>query len=159
MAYYLPDKFVFLAHPRCASRAIGNAIKSMGGLRVGNHHGPLGRPFTEPSFCVIRHPLDLLVSFYCLPRVGKGEEFDTWLKEYSHPNLEKDGRLFYYSEVADTIIPYCDLKRRLFKEFGIMLIKEIGVSENKPSTTPSSEEIARDRWPLDFKFWDEFSKS
>lgn len=58
--------YIYLAHPRTASQATGQAIIAMGGKKVGSHHGGTKtRPFPINSVLLttVRNPYDVAVSW------------------------------------------------------------------------------------------------
>lgn len=104
--------WIFQAHPRTASTAIEAAL---GGEPSPRHHDWLEPTAGEKTFCVVRNPFDVMVSWWLLNGGGDLTEF---IQTYAHSDLEHDGLLFYHAPRCDEVLFYEHLRwdlSRLFK--------------------------------------------
>jgi hypothetical protein len=112
MAVRIPNKLVFLEHPRTASTSIREALRKIGGQPVKRHSFIKARS-DEKTMVVVRNPYDILVSWWLI--VGEREgyrSFRHFLLESRHRELmTKNGELFYYSDHADFVLHYETLAR------------------------------------------------
>jgi hypothetical protein len=139
--YVLDDpKLVYLAQPRCASRAIAHYMKELGARSYGTHHEADLETLTEYRdrgyrvFTVARNHWDMVASWWCINR-GKhqtnGVEGFTWDPPWdefyiSWPtdlairnHYEKPHRMYWlYQGLADIVIRYEWLQGGLDMLFG-----------------------------------------
>ncbi len=106
MSVRVVDHIVFQAHPRTASMAIEAAL---GGEPSAKHHGWIDGP--EPTVCVIRNPFDVMVSWFLLN--PDWDDLTSFICDYQHSELEKDGQLFYHAPKCTWIIGWENLEFEL----------------------------------------------
>lgn len=110
----LLNNVLFLEHPRTGSTSVREALKKLGGKPYPRHQDPgLG----VMRVTTLRNPLDLLVSWWLI--VGERDGFDTFedfITHSQHPNMVRDGRLFYFE--ADCYMRFEELEH----DFRAMLI-------------------------------------
>jgi len=99
----------FICHPRTGSSALGHVLRSHSGFtKIGNHHS-LRPNELDPSWtiaCVVRNPLDMLVSWFYYHRHFDGggfQEFLYWFHE--NPCIWVQWGLLYG-------LPYCNYTLR-----------------------------------------------
>lgn len=99
---------VYVANPRTASRAVGEALTTHAGFTMmGSHHSTDGIPDGALVFTAVRNHYDALVSLWYSMHGGLPFEprFLDWYPhhiafEYPH------GRLFPYTDLADITVRY-----------------------------------------------------
>jgi hypothetical protein len=81
MAYFIQGSrhpVVFLANPRTGSNAVANALQTMGGVAIGEHHEePDDYPDDALIVHTVRNHLDVLISYWI--RKAKGYTFPEFI--------------------------------------------------------------------------------
>lgn len=163
----VPDKFVFLATPRTASRAITEALLKKYPNAISeyprNHHDPAPDTNELPVYTVIRNPYDQLLSWYShvvMKRDPKNRqsvfEFaSTYENPMFFPKYNKY-RLNIHAEQADKFIPYTSTLNKIAYFFELKDLERVG-SKNTYKPTDREE---RDLWRIldrhfasDLKLW------
>ena len=118
MSIRIPGHYIFQAHPRTGSTAIEAALNGDASLK---HHDWIDGP--EPSICVVRNPFDVMVSWFLLN--PEWDDFTTFILDYNHSDLIKDGLLFYHAPKCEHILKWENLKVELNKFLISIGLKEI----------------------------------
>jgi len=138
-------KLCFLAHPRTASRAVRDALYTLGFRDAGSHHdGPEQgydlSPYTV--FCTVRNHWDALVSWWYNVRMFRKEKKPSlgWLAIHLSKNRYyfRAGTLWWFLDLVPGIVPlrYESLEadlNALLKIHGLpaVNIPVVGVSEER----------------------------
>ena len=111
MAILLPDKFLYLEHPRTASTATREMLFGCGGLELAPQHYAPKTPVTEPVVSVVRDVYDVLASWMIAVRWRDAPV--RFVTSYKHWNdkYRRGGRLFYFAEQSKYLIHYKHLQR------------------------------------------------
>ena len=128
MAVLIPNKLLFLEHPRTASTSIRIALSRMPKARLQTRHTYL-QPRNEKTLSVVRNPYDVLVSWW-LAISGKWVEyptFESFLQDCEHPLFVQEGRLFYFAERSDSIIKFENLETELNKILQTVRLPAVGL--------------------------------
>jgi hypothetical protein len=125
MAVRIPNKLVFLEHPRTASTSIREALRKIGGQPVKRHSFIKARP-DERTAVVVRNPFDILVSWWLIvgEREGYANFADFLLRSGDRELMTKGGKLFYYSDYANWVLHY----EQLAHDF-TMLLNTLGLRQ------------------------------
>lgn len=104
-------KAVFICHPRTASSALGWVFRSypLGFVKVGNHHSLNPKMLGGMTVaCVVRNPLDMLVSWYYYHRNDwDGKPFQDFLHWFAeNPNVWVKHGILYGVPYANHILRY-----------------------------------------------------
>lgn len=143
-------------HPRCGSTTLHKYFKVP--ITTENYHTRWEVDEGTTHCCTLRHPLDLLVSWYLLggSRVGG---FRNFLTNWSDDRMERDGRLFYLYRPGDTVLRTtylaADLSAVLGKKVGLPIrYNATPYKQDWPRYYDESLiEIVENRFPLDLKLW------
>ena len=126
MAIRIPNKLVFLEHPRTASTAIREALKKIGGQSVKRHSYIKARP-DEKTMVVVRNPFDILVSWWLI--VGEREGYETFadflVNGAERELMTKHGELFYYTHYAEYVLHYESLARDFLTVLNTLGLKPV----------------------------------
>ncbi len=116
-------KAAFIAHPRTASVATGRTLSDLGFTIRGNHHAfdPAWCPTDWIIFSTVRHPFDLLVSWYYNKR-REIKTFQEWLPTFlTLSNQYLDQGLFFGQAASTHVIRFENLQAdfdRVMEEAG-----------------------------------------
>jgi len=136
MPIRVKNKFVFLHHPRTGGSATSAALKSVGGVQVGDgQHDFYQATADELTVCTLRNPYDVLASwFHMSPQYTDMCKF---LEEFSHSYFTKKGQLFYFADASDIWLLYDQLQ-----ETFNLLLSAMGMKETRIyriNTTPGKK--------------------
>ena len=147
---------IFLGHARMASTAISEMLIRAGGERIGPNHEPwFGEGY---KFCVIRNPLDVLATWFVLNPQWK--DMSSFLQNYNHRAMRRNGRLFYLVQYCDDYILYDHLEEELLIKYGATLnLERVGVTPGKMDYhhyfSPENVALARLIYRKDFALYEE----
>lgn len=120
--------FLFLSAPHCASRAISQALQlQSGSMPIGQHesYAQLAAKHDMPEsllkFCVVRHPLDWLVTRYHHLTSFHKSGFKEFVRHQTTDGV-LDGLIFCHAEDSNRIVRYESLGSDLnaiLKRFGL----------------------------------------
>ena len=153
----IPDKFVFLATPRTASRALAEALIRKYPNAITeyprHHHDPPPDNNELPCYAVIRNPFDQIMSWHshindpAKTRPENRQSLLDFAKTYENvmffPKYNKY-RLNIHAEVADKLIPYTNTLDKVAAFFELDDLERVG---HKRTYTPTDKE-ERDLWRL-----------
>ena len=118
-------KFIFLAEPHTASRAVRDALlKIEGTYKAGSHHIPIAallnyrclrhrKKSYYTTFCVVRNPADIMVTIWLQSstRRDEGETLGEYIRRWG---ISKPTSFFFcHAATADEVLHYEDLKEEL----------------------------------------------
>ena len=118
MSFSAKGELIYLAHPRTASIATERALAKMFPRRskkTANHHAQLHeitfRHGDEKIFTTIRNPLDMIVSWYVANSNWHDRSMLTFILDYKHSMMDRDGDLFYFTKDAHKYIRWENLQQ------------------------------------------------
>jgi hypothetical protein len=118
-------KFVFLAEPHTASRAVRDALLKLdGSYKAGSHHISMEALLNYKSlrrrsrkhyttFCVVRNPADIMVTIWLQSstRRDEGETLGEYIRRWG---VQKPSSFFFcHAATADEVLHYEDLQEEL----------------------------------------------
>lgn len=109
-------KVAFICHPRTASLAISKVFHKIPLERIGDHHG-VNPKIIEPGWrvaCVLRNPIDCLVSWYFHHRHFEGS-FEDWLKVMHYKSKWLACGMFYGMPFCTHFLRFEHLQRDFFE--------------------------------------------
>lgn len=137
MAVLIPDRVLFLAHPRTASNAMTDALlQAPKAIHIRNHHAEFTDPEVQACWngelvvSVVRDPLECVLSAWC----KLGQQYPTlaqFVREFDHPAFTRHGSLFFHTRYSDIVWRYEDGLDLLAETFQVPL-KTKNVTLNKP---------------------------
>ena len=163
----VPDKFVFLATPRTASRAISEALIRKYPNAITEyprfHHYPPPDDNELPVYAVIRNPFDQILSWHNHVNRSHSVEnkispvqFASTYENVMHLPKYNKYRLNIHADIADKLIEYTDTLNKVADFFELDDLEQVGRAR-KRSVTDREE---RDLWRLidkefaaDVKLW------
>jgi hypothetical protein len=105
-----------------ASSATSAALlKIRGARRMGNQHAFYQANEKEITVCIVRNPFDVLASWFQLN--PEWPNMKDWLLKYGHDKMTEEGRLFYFADRSDVLIPYPKLNERYYQLLESLRIK------------------------------------
>ncbi len=166
MSILVPGVLVYLAHPRSASVATEAALSDYFNVDPTPDHHRLLEDFKdyrgEPVITTIRNPFSMIASWFVLSRQ---RNMQTFLRDYNHSEMMKNGRLYYHAHHADCLLHYENLEEELnayLKElgFGPVKIPQKNVTDGKKMPMSyfdaGSIEMMQTRFHEDLEFWKKF---
>jgi hypothetical protein len=105
-------KLAFVAHPRTASSATAHTLMGMGfEIDQHGHHGVVDMPDEDwTTFCTVRNPFDVLVSWYYAQK--REHTFDDWLPIFMRDCHHFQGvRMFFGRFICTHVLHYETLQR------------------------------------------------
>jgi len=149
------EKLKILFHPRTGSVAISEAL---GWTRGPRHHSLTDEvPGDQATVCVIRHPYELLRTWFAL---NDWSSFHNFIPYYTHSELEHNGRLFYHLPTT-YVINYSYLEEGLniiLMRYSLPCVKlpQRNVThQKKPHLDGHAKMLIRKRWPKDCAYYED----
>lgn len=146
------DGLAIWTTPRCGSTTLHRYFRIP--ITPENHHKRW--EVEAEQVCLLRHPCDLLVSWFLLSRV---EGFKKFLREFSDDRMEQDGKLFYLWRPGDKILRTDKLTEGLSELLGkeVTLPMRLNITPYKRDWPlyydQEALEIVEKRYPTDFEIW------
>jgi hypothetical protein len=132
-------RVAFIAHPRTASTATGQALTGLGFGQWINHHGfdPKWDLTGWTVFATVRNPFDLMVSWYYHKKRHQEQTFQEWLPKFiALSNQYLDQGMFFGTNFCTRMMRYETLQ----KDFDFVL-GEVGF----PQTDIPLKNVSHDR--------------
>jgi len=161
MSVRIPNKLLFLRHPRTGSTATVQALITLGARKAGGLHDFTPAKGKEITVSTIRNPFDLLASWFAL---NEGwTDFEKFLVDYKHSAMLKDGRFHYFANVSDELFLYDQLSEDLNTLLTRLKLPKVRIyrlnttSGKKPFEeyyTETAKQIVRDLYAWDLELYE-----